>query len=146
MNAPDSLATHTLQFGTANILMVPRASTSTANLAAASHSSARVRLIYINLRLIKCSQLSVHGGCVGRLVMLRYILTALAVIILLTASLIPEDAFARRGGGGGYYRRGYGAAAVGAAAAGAYYGGSYGNYGCYYDPYGRYTCPQQYPY
>jgi hypothetical protein len=205
MNAPDSLATHTLQFGTANILMVPRASTSTANLAAASHSSARVRLICINLRLIKCSQLSVHRGCVGRLVMLRYILTALAAIILLTASLIPEDAFARRGGGGGfrgggmhagrvhggagryhgggryagharpshpiagrsgrpvagrpgrpvagypgygggYYRRGYGAAAVGAAAAGAYYGGSYGNYGCYYDPYGRYTCPQQYPY
>jgi hypothetical protein len=37
-----------------------------------------------------------------------------------------------------------GAAAVGAAAYGAYGYGSY--YGCYYDNYGRYICPQQYPY
>jgi hypothetical protein len=36
-----------------------------------------------------------------------------------------------------------GAAAVGAAAYGAY---GYGSYGCYYDNYGQYICPQQYPY
>jgi hypothetical protein len=36
-----------------------------------------------------------------------------------------------------------GAAAVGAAAYGAY---GYGSYGCYYDAYGQYLCPQQYPY
>jgi hypothetical protein len=35
-----------------------------------------------------------------------------------------------------------GAAAVGAAAYGAY---GYGSYGCYYDDYGQYLCPQQYP-
>jgi hypothetical protein len=34
----------------------------------------------------------------------------------------------------------------GAAAAGAYYGGYYGNNGCYYNQYGQYVCPQQYPY
>lgn len=36
-----------------------------------------------------------------------------------------------------------GAAAVGAAAAGAY---GYYNSGCYYDAYGSYVCPGQYPY
>jgi len=155
--------------------------------------------------------------------MLRYVLAALAALVLITVSLIPEDAFARRGGGGGfrggggfhgggmraggfhgggarvahsgrgyrvaggarpshpiagrpgyggrpiagrpgypgrpvagyggrYYpgaRAAYGAAAVGAAAAGAY--GAYGYYnnynnGCYYDTYGQYVCPNQYPY
>ena len=35
-------------------------------------------------------------------VMLRYILAALAAVVLLTVSLIPDDAYARRGGGGGY--------------------------------------------
>ena len=45
------------------------------------------------------------------------------------------------------YRRGYGAAAVGAAAVGAaaYGAYGYGSYGCYYDAYGQYLCPQQYP-
>jgi hypothetical protein len=91
--------------------------------------------------------------------MLRYSLAALAALVLLTASLIPDDAEARaRGGGyrggGGAYRggavavrgpRGYGgaaavgaaavgAAAVGAAAAGAYRGG------CGYDAYGNWVC------
>ncbi|MBW7971378.1 hypothetical protein [Bradyrhizobium sp. BR 10289] len=54
------------------------------------------------------------------------------------------------GYGGGYYRPGwgYGAAAVGAAAAAGAYG-YYNNYygsGCYYDTYGNYVCPGQYPY
>jgi len=40
---------------------------------------------------------------------------------------------------------GYGAAAVGAAAAAGAYG-YYGNNGCYYDSYGQWICPQQYPY
>src|SRR4051794_41211102 len=34
--------------------------------------------------------------------MLRCILAALAVLVLLTASLIPDEAYARRGGGGGF--------------------------------------------
>ena len=34
--------------------------------------------------------------------MLRYLLAALAALVLLTASLIPDDAYARRGGGGGF--------------------------------------------
>ena len=33
--------------------------------------------------------------------MLRYLLAPLAALVLLTASLIPDDAYARRGGGGG---------------------------------------------
>jgi len=51
------------------------------------------------------------------------------------------------GYGRGYYRPGvgYGAAAVGAAAAAGAYG-YYGNNGCYYDSYGQWICPQQYPY
>jgi hypothetical protein len=53
------------------------------------------------------------------------------------------------GYGGGYYRPGwgYGAAAVGAAAAAGAYG-YYNNYnnGCYYDTYGNWVCPGQYPY
>lgn len=54
------------------------------------------------------------------------------------------------GYGGGYYRPGwgYGAAAVGAAAAAGAYGYYNNNYnsGCYYDTYGSYVCPGQYPY
>ena len=34
--------------------------------------------------------------------MLKYILAALAAFVLLTATLIPDDAYARRGGGGGF--------------------------------------------
>ena len=34
--------------------------------------------------------------------MLRYLLAPLAALVLLTASLIPDDAYARRGGGGGF--------------------------------------------
>ncbi|QDW40130.1 hypothetical protein FFI89_025140 [Bradyrhizobium sp. KBS0727] len=34
--------------------------------------------------------------------MLRYILTPLAALVLLTASMIPDDAYARGRGGGGY--------------------------------------------
>ena len=34
--------------------------------------------------------------------MVRYALAALAAVVLVGASLIPDDAFARRGGGGGY--------------------------------------------
>ena len=33
--------------------------------------------------------------------MLRVVLAALAAVVMLTASLIPDDAYARRGGGGG---------------------------------------------
>src|SRR2546421_8661409 len=34
--------------------------------------------------------------------MIRYVLPALAAVILIGASVFPDDAFARRGGGGGY--------------------------------------------
>ncbi|MEH2538910.1 hypothetical protein V1278_000481 [Bradyrhizobium sp. AZCC 1577] len=34
--------------------------------------------------------------------MLKYILAGLAAFVLLTATLIPDDAYARRGGGGGF--------------------------------------------
>jgi hypothetical protein len=83
-------------------------------------------------------------------VMFRYILAAIAALVLLTASLIPDDAYARRGGGGyrgagGAYRggavavrgpRGGGAVAVrGGRVAGGYRG--YGYRGAYgYRPYG----------
>ena len=127
--------------------------------------------------------------------MSRVILPVLAALVLVTASLIPGDAYARGGGGGrggggfhgggvraggfhggavraggfhrggavyagrgyrvasrpgygygyrgyGYRRYGYGAAAVvgGAALYGAY------NNSCFYDAYGQYICPEQYPY
>jgi len=42
------------------------------------------------------------GEFIGRFFMLRYILTPLAALVLLTASLIPDDAYARGRGGGGY--------------------------------------------
>lgn len=165
-------------------------------------------LIYINL--IHCKRHTLPGSATPRegYAMLRYILVGLAALVLVTATLIPDDAYARRGGGGGfrgggggfhggavrgggmhagriarpahpiagrpiagrpgrpiagrpgrpiagypgrgYYRPGwgYGAAAVGAAAAAGAYGayGYYNNYGCYYDNYGQYICPGQYPY
>jgi hypothetical protein len=74
--------------------------------------------------------------------MLRYILAALAAFVLLTASLIPDDAEARgrggagyRGGGGGYRGgavavRGYRGGAV------AVRGGRYGYRGYGYRGYG----------
>lgn len=170
-------------------------------------------LIYINLPRSERGSLLAHkiSHREGR-TMLRSILAALAALVLITVTLIPDDASARgrggggggfRGGGGGFhgggfhgggyrgggmhagriarpshpiagrpivgrpgrpiagrpgrpvagypgygYRRGYGAAAVGAAAVGAaaYGAYGYGNYGCYYDNYGQYICPQQYPY
>ena len=55
--------------------------------------------------------------------MLRYLLAALAAIVLITASLIPDDALARRGGGmraGGFHGGGMRAAHV---RGGAAYGG-----------------------
>ena len=139
----------------------------------------------------------------------RYAFVFLAAVVLVGATLIPDDAFARRGGGGGgrgggmhggmhaggvhggggrhfaggprpshpiagrpgrpggpvagrpgypgrpiagrpgypgrYPGAAWGAAAVGAAAAGAAYGYyNNNNYGCYYDQYGQYVCPNQY--
>ena len=131
--------------------------------------------------------------------MFKCILAGLAAFVLLTATLIPDDAYARRGGGvasaameavftaaacwphswralcgasspgtsdsrspdsrsprssnrGLPWSRllsaglGYGAAAVGAAAAYGAYGYYGNNYGCNYDNYGQWTCPQQYQY
>ena len=75
-------------------------------------------------------------------VMFRYILAALAALVLLTASLIPDDADARarggggyRGGGGGYrggavaVRRGGAVAVRGGRIAGGYRGYGYRGYG-----------------
>ena len=172
-------------------------------------------LIYVNVARRRRSSLALSK--VGRSKMLKYILAGLAAFVLFTATLIPDDAYARRGGGGGfrgggggfhgggfraggmhagrihggagrihgggyryaggvrpshpiagrpiagrpgrpiagrpgygggYYRPGwgYGAAAVGAAAAYGAYGYYGNNYGCYYDNYGQWTCPQQYQY
>lgn len=60
--------------------------------------------------------------------MLKYILAGLAAFVLLVATLIPDDAYARRGGGGGGYR-GAGGGGMGAArvhgGAGRFHGGSY---------------------
>ena len=61
--------------------------------------------------------------------MLRYVLPVLAALVLVTASLIPEDAFARRGGGGGYRGGGGfhgGAARVGGVHRGGVYAGRVG--------------------
>ena len=55
--------------------------------------------------------------------MLRYILAAVAALVLLTASLIPEDANARGRGGGGYRGGGVGHRG-GAVAVGGYRGGA----------------------
>ena len=74
--------------------------------------------------------------------MLRYILAALAAFVLLTASLLPDDAEARGRGGGGY-RGGGGAYRGGAVAvrgarggAVAVRGGRYGYRGAAYRGYG----------
>ena len=56
---------------------------------------------------------------------MRFILAALAAFVLLTASLIPEDADARGRGGGGY-RGGGGHYRGGAVAARGYRGGAVG--------------------
>ena len=102
--------------------------------------------------------------------MIRYILAAFAALILLTASLIPDDAYARGGRGGGAYRggggyrggavavrgpRGGGAVAVrgagyrgygyrgygvGAAAVGAAAVGTAAYRRSCYDAYGNYIC------
>ena len=70
--------------------------------------------------------------------MLRHALVALAAITLLSATLIPDDAFARGGRGGGGGGRGGGAAGVRGGAVGVR-GGGYrtagvrgGRYGGYY--------------
>ena len=52
--------------------------------------------------------------------MFRYILAALAALVLITASLIPDEAFARRGGGGGMRAGGFHG---GGMRAGGYHGG-----------------------
>jgi len=54
--------------------------------------------------------------------MLKYILVALAAFTLLTATLIPDDAYARRGGGGGF-RGGGGGFHGGGMRAGGFRGG-----------------------
>ncbi len=51
--------------------------------------------------------------------MVRYALAALAAVVLVGASLIPEDAFARRGGGGGYRGGGFHGGGVHAGRVGA---------------------------
>jgi hypothetical protein len=108
-------------------------------------SSARVRLIYINLpprREPQSRERGLKDSWKGS-VMLRYILAPLAAFVLLIACLIPDDAEARRGGGayrgGGGYRggavavrgpRGGGAVAVrGAGYRGYGYRGGYRGYG-----------------
>ena len=57
--------------------------------------------------------------------MLRYALAALAAVVLVSASLIPDDAYARRGGGGyrgGGYHGGGAHYRGGAVHAGRYHG------------------------
>jgi hypothetical protein len=54
--------------------------------------------------------------------MFRYVLPVLAALVLVTASLIPDDAFARRGGGG--YRGGGGFHGGAVRAGGVYRGGA----------------------
>ena len=53
--------------------------------------------------------------------MLRYLLVALAGLVLITATLIPDDAYARRGGGG--FRGGGGGFHGGAVRAGGMHAG-----------------------
>ena len=45
---------------------------------------------------------SLTSSKVGRSTMFKCILAGLAAFVLLTATLIPDDAYARRGGGGGF--------------------------------------------
>jgi hypothetical protein len=65
--------------------------------------------------------------------MFRNTLAALAAVVLIGASLMPDDAFARRGGGGGYRGGGY----HGGARVGAVHGGRYGVAGRGYGVAGR---------
>jgi hypothetical protein len=60
----------------------------------------------------------IHGGHA----MLRYVFIILAAFVLVGASLVPDDAFARRGGGGGGFRGGGG---------GGFRGGGGGFHGAY---------------
>ena len=55
--------------------------------------------------------------------MFRYVLPVLAALVLVTASIIPDDAFARRGGGG--YRGGGGFHGGAVRAGGVHRGGVY---------------------
>lgn len=64
--------------------------------------------------------------------MFRYVLPVLAALVLITASLIPDDAFARGRGGGGYRGGGGfhgGAARVGGVRGGAVHAGRVGRVG-----------------
>ena len=61
--------------------------------------------------------------------MLRYILAALAAIVMFTASLIPDDAYARGGRGGGGGMRGGGGFSGGSGFGGGMRGGGYGGGG-----------------
>jgi hypothetical protein len=64
--------------------------------------------------------------------MFRYVLPVLAALVLVTASLIPDDAFARGRGGGGYRGGGGfhgGAARVGGVRGGAIHAGRVGRVG-----------------
>jgi hypothetical protein len=47
-----------------------------------------------------------YGTQITEEIMLRYLLAAVAALVLVTASLIPDDAFARGGRGGGGFRGG----------------------------------------
>jgi hypothetical protein len=72
----------------------------------------------------------------GDKAMFRNALAALAAVVLVGATLMPDDAFARRGGGGGYRGGGY----HGGAAhfrGGAVHGGRYGVAGRGYGVAGR---------
>ena len=65
--------------------------------------------------------------------MFRYVLPVLAALVLITASLIPDDAFARGRGGGGYRGGGGfhgGAARVGGVRGGAIHAGRVGRVPC----------------
>jgi hypothetical protein len=70
----------------------------------------------------------------GEKTMFRIALAALAAVVLIGASLMPDDAFARRGAGGGYRGGGYHGGAV---RGGAVHGGRYGVAGRGYGVAGR---------
>jgi hypothetical protein len=78
--------------------------------------------------------------------MLRYILAALAVVVLLTASLIPDGAYARGGrGGGGGFRGGGGGFHGGGFRGGAHVGGIHGGAGRFHGGGYRYAGRGQHP-
>jgi hypothetical protein len=59
-------------------------------------------LIYINLTPQQAAHAPELGNPREGRAMLRYILVALSALVLVTVTLIPDDAYARRGGGGGF--------------------------------------------